>query len=233
MADSTGLGHGLYLKISPSKFIDSMGKFRTSTIIAMASPQTLQFLKRTRLDMQEILNGTRDISGTPIPEDLELNLTKTHWDFCLLQESSMGMEFTVESRYGPNLDCLTYLCYKFPDLRVRLTFQSYDTDGFFDLVWIARTRDGKVQIQEAYWDEDYIHGCGFGEIPDFYERYTPGVYLEKNGHLPCQIKDEDERSGKPLEEKEISQLAPSKKLTTVKKIVIIKKKLKNPEENLV
>ena len=166
-----------------------MGKFRTSTIIAMALPSTLQFLKKTRFDMKEIVEGTKDISGTPIPKDLNLDLHKTHWDFCLLEESSIGMKFSVESRYGPNLDCLVYLCYKFPDLRMRLTFQSNDTDGCFDLVYIARTRNGKVETQEAYWDEEYIGGCGFGEIPEFHIRYRNGVLLEKNGKLPCFIND--------------------------------------------
>lgn len=169
-----------------------MGKFRTSTIIAMANPETLAIIKRTRFDMAEILEATKDISGTPIPLDLKLNLVKTHWDFCLLKESSWGMEFHVESRYGPNLDCLIYLCYKFPDLRLRLTYKYYDTDGFFDLVFIVRTRNGEVETQEAYWDEDLIHGCGYAGEPDFYEEYEHGIYLEKGGFHPCLIKDDEE-----------------------------------------
>lgn len=192
-----------------------MGKFRTSTVIAMASPETLKILKRTRIDMKEILEVTKDISGTPIPEDLKLNLVKTHWDFCLHKESSTGMEFSVESRYGPNLDCFTYLCYKFPDLRIRLTFKYYDTDGFFDLVWIARTRNGMVELQEAYWDEDLIGGCGLGLMPEYYEEYRPGIYLEKNGHPPCQIIDDKE-------EKKQDVVNPVK---STKKIVVLKKKI--------
>jgi hypothetical protein len=192
-----------------------MTKFRTSTVITMADPSTLSILKNACMDFDEIFKVTKDISGTPIPEELQKRLAyetkwmrSNCWDFIIQEESSWGMKFTIETRYNPDFDFFVYLCYKFPDLRVKIDYSSYDTDGFYDIVFICRTQEGKVEIQEAVWNEDYLSGCGYGLEPEFYKRYSPGLLLKKPEPPP---------STEPI----------------TKKKVIVRYRKKNPDEQKV
>jgi hypothetical protein len=215
-----------------------MTKFRTSTVITMADPSTLSILKNACMDFDEILKVTKDISGTPIPEELQERLAyetkwmrSNCWDFMIHEESSWGMKFTIETRYNPDFNFFVYLCYKFPDLRVKIDYSSCDTDGTYDIVFICRTREGKVEIQEAVWDEEYLSGCGYGLEPEFYKRYSPGLLLKKPAppEEPTTSKKKIAVPSLRPEYKEGSDVEPIP--VPKKKVVVLKKKI--PDEQKV
>jgi hypothetical protein len=199
-----------------------MTKFRTSEILVMANESTLSLLKNACMDFDEIIKVVKDISGTPIPEELQEKLDYENkffrsncWDFTIYEESSWGMKFMIETRYGPDFDFFEYLCYKFPDLRVRIEYSSYDTDGTYDIVYIARTRNGKVEVQSAVWDEDYLAGCGYGDIPDFYKKYSPGLLLKK----PEPVKEiREDLNNKPVPKNKKIIIKAGTKRDTAKKV---------------